>query len=94
MLDAIFLLTYTLNLSFVLIKCTIPTIFRIVVKYICEVSQARSTITTSPVSGARCYNKERVSLVHVTVITLIGLYTLIRFIHGVYNNVGVHRIIY
>ena len=54
MLDGLFLSTYTLILLFVLIKYTIPLIFRIVARYICEVSQARSTVTTSPVIGASC----------------------------------------
>ena len=48
--------------------------------------------------GARCYIKERVdrkaSLVHVTLVTLIGLYTFVHIIHSVHNNVGVHSFIY
>ena len=58
MLDALFL-SNTLNLLFVLIKC--------------EVSQARSTITTSPVSRASCYIK-RGTLLHHTgqVVTSYG----------------------
>ena len=55
MLDALFLSTYALNSLFVLIKCTIQLIFHIVVRSICEVSQARSPVTTSPVNGASCY---------------------------------------
>ena len=57
MFDALFMSTCTLNVLFVLIKYTIPLLFRIVVRQICEVSQAPSTITTSPVCG--CYSKER-----------------------------------
>ena len=47
--------TYTLNLLFVLIKCNIPFTFHIVVRELYSVSQARSTVTTSHVSGASCY---------------------------------------
>ena len=47
MLDALFLSTYTLTLLFMLIKRTVPLIFHIVVSEICEVSQERSTVTTS-----------------------------------------------
>ena len=49
--------------------------------------------------GACCYSKERVeiakqvSLVHVTVVTLTGLYTHIHVICSVHNNVGVHSFI-
>ena len=35
-----------------------------------------------------------VSLVHVTVITLIGLDTLIHLMHSMHGNVGVHSFIY
>ena len=81
--------------------CAIALIFHTVGRYICEVSQAQSTVTTSHVSGANCYVvtaknvwiTKPVSLVHVTVITLIGLYTLIHLIHSVHNNVGVHSFI-
>ena len=55
MLDALFLSMYTLNVLFVLIKCTIPLIFRTIDKYICEVPQARSTVTTSLANGASCH---------------------------------------
>ena len=49
--DALFLSTYTLNFLFVL-----GLIFCIVLyRKICEVCQALSTLTISPVSGARCY---------------------------------------
>ena len=37
---------------------------------------------------------KQVSFVNVTVITLIGLYTLMPLIHSVHNNVGVHSFIY
>ena len=53
MLDALFLSTYALNSLFVLIKCTIQFIFHIVVQSICEVSQARSRVPTSLVSGCK-----------------------------------------
>ena len=99
-----------------LINCIIPLIFHIVVREVCDISQARSTVTTSPVSGASCYIirvtllhhtghvvtaknvwiVKKVSLIHVTVITLIGLYIgplLIHRIHSVRNNVGVHSFI-
>ena len=60
LLDALFLSTYTLNVLFVLIKCTMPLKFHIVIRQICELFQAQSTVTTSPVSGVSCYNEERV----------------------------------
>ena len=49
-IDALCVSTYPLNALFVLMQYTIPFIFRIVVRQICEGSQARSTITTSPTS--------------------------------------------
>ena len=45
MLDALFMSTCTLNVLFVLIKCTIPLIFHIIVRQIYEVSQAGSIVT-------------------------------------------------
>ena len=55
-----------------------------------EVSQARSTVTISPESTAMNVSiAKQVSLVHVTVITLIGLDTLMHLILSVHNNVGV-----
>ena len=55
MLNAFFMSTYILHLLFLLIKCTITLILNIVVRKICEVCQARSTVTTSPISMASCY---------------------------------------
>ena len=46
------------------------------------------------VTAKNMWFAKHVSLVHVTVITLTGLYTLIHFIHSVHNNVGVHSFIY
>ena len=76
MLDALFLSMYILNLLFVLIECTKPMIFHVIVRQIfhvivrqifhvivrqiCEVSQARSTVTINSVSGANCYSTEHV----------------------------------
>ena len=42
---------------------------------------------------ASCYTFQLKS-VNVTVITLIGLYTLIHLVYSVHNNVGVHSFIY
>ena len=95
MLDALFLSTYTLNLLFVLIKCTISLIFHTVVRKICEVSQVPSTVTTSPVVTVKnAWIAKQAQLVHVTVITLIGLYISIHLIHSVHSSVGVHNFIY
>ena len=106
-LDALFLSTYILSLLFVLINCTIPLIFHIAVRLIREVSQARSTVTTCPVSGASCYiirgtllqqrtwcSQSKCHSYMLTVITLLGLHTFIHLIHGMHNNVGIHSFIY
>ena len=55
MLYALFSSTYTLHFLFVLMDCTKPLTFHIVVRQISEVSQALSTVTTRHVSGASCY---------------------------------------
>ena len=60
MLDTLYLSTHTLNILFVLMQCTIPLIFHIVVMQIYDIFHAKSTVTTSPESGARCYCKELV----------------------------------
>ena len=46
------------------------------------------------VTSKNAWVTKQVPLEHVTVITLIGLYTLLHFIHSVHNNVGVHIFIY
>ena len=49
---------------------------------------------TGHVTAKNTWITKQVSFVHVTVATLIELYTLIHFIHSVYNNVGVHSFMY
>ena len=109
MLDALFMSKHALHVLFVSLKCAIPLILHIVVRQIYRVSQARSTVTTSPVSGASCYIirgtllQQRIRrsqskcysdiTLLLHVIILIRLYTPIHLIHSVHNNVGVHSFI-
>ena len=50
--------------------------------------------TWHAVTAKNAWIAKQVSLVHVTVITFIDLYTLIHFVHSVHNNVGVHSFVY
>lgn len=67
--------------------------------YICDVSQAWSTVTTSSVcehvvTAENTWIAKQMSLVHITVTTSIGLYTPMHLTNCVHINIGVHNFMY
>ena len=84
LLDALFLSTYTLHILFVSIM-----LLRQHTTYVTYIIRINNVVTAKNV-----WILKQVSLIHVTVITLIGLYPFIHLIHSVHNNVRVHSFIY